>query len=75
MYGPRFLAMGGTQTVRTRISAADNDDALPGGHDLVRDFVPGVPLILLRQKFHGEINALQIPAWHLQIPRLGGTNR
>ena len=51
------------QAIGSGIAAADDDDVLTCSHNLIEDVVPGNAFILLRQEFHGIVNALQIPSW------------
>src|SRR5262245_61747201 len=62
--------MGGSETVGARIAAPDDDDVLVSGSDefSVRDSVPFVSLLLLGQILHREVDALELAAWHLEVP-------
>ena len=75
------LAMAGAEAVRAGVAAADDDDALAGGEDGASGFHGGeellfrvafVAAILLGQKLHGEVNALELAAGDGQIARLLG---
>src|SRR5690348_4253025 len=60
------------KAIRSRIAAADNHHSFARRKNLVRHFVSRDLLVLLRQIIHCEMNALQLAAGHLQIPRAFG---
>ena len=70
------LPVGGTQTVRPGISAAQNDYPFAlGGNVFFRVYcLTGQQLVLLGQVIHCQVDAVQFPARHRQFPRLGGTS-
>ena len=51
-----------TEAIRTRISAADDDDVLSGGANPARvgNGIPFAEAVLLRQKVDGEVDPLEI---------------
>ena len=53
------------------IAAADHDHVFAGGQKvfLRGQFIAGDALVLLRQKFHREVNALKLAARHRKNPR------
>src|SRR5450830_1198016 len=69
----RAVAVRRADAVRAGIPAADNDDVLAGGLDLVLHLVAGVDLVLQRQEVHREMHAFQLAARHGQVARLLGT--
>ena len=69
VHGFGFVPVAGAQAIGAGVSAADDDDTLAGGQDLVGHIVAGIALILLRQELHGEVNALQLAAGNIQIAR------
>ena len=63
--------MAGAQAIRARVAAADDHHALAGGENLTRiERVAFATLVLLRQKLHREMDALQLAAGNVQIARL-----
>ena len=66
------LAMAGAEAIGAGIAAADDDDAFAGGQNLVGDGIAFAHLVLLRQKLHGEVDALQFAAGDVEIARLLG---
>ena len=60
--------MARAQAVGAGVAAADDDDALAGRKNVERGIerVAVAALVLLRQKFHGVVNALQFAAGNLQ---------
>ena len=58
------------QAVGTGIAAADDDDVLAGGENLISNDVACSEFVLLRQKLHREVDAFQLAARDLQIARL-----
>ena len=76
MHGRRLLPMRRAQAIRARIAAADDDHVLAGGENLVSaPRSPAHALVLLRQKIHREMDALQLAARDGQIARLLGAHR
>ena len=70
----RALADRRADAVGAGVAAADDDDVLAAGQDrfdVVGRLAADAP-VLLRQKFHGEMDALEIAAGHRQIARLFG---
>jgi hypothetical protein len=72
MDGKRVLAMAGAEAIGSGIAAADDDDALAGGEDLVRDGVALVAAVLLREELHRVMDALELAAGDLEIARVLG---
>src|SRR3569623_565526 len=66
------MAVRGADAVGAGIAAADHDYMLAGCHDLLFQLVAGIDLVLLRQKFHRKMHALQFAPRHRQIARLLG---
>src|SRR5207344_322401 len=56
------------ETIRPRIAAADDDDALALCRNrFIRDPVAGVSFVLLRQIVHREMHALEFTPWNRQF--------
>src|ERR1035438_3176427 len=70
----RALAMTRPQAIGAGVAAADDDHALAGGQDGLgfRHRVAFVAAVLLRQKLHGEVNAPQVAAGHVEVARMFG---
>src|SRR5439155_850126 len=64
VHGRRALAVRGAEAVRPRVAAAQDDDLLAGGEDLVRHGVAGDDFVLERQELHREVDALELPPGH-----------
>ena len=64
--------MARSQAIRAGVAAADDDNALAGGENRsrIRNRVAFAALVLLRQKFHREVNTLQFASRNVQIPGL-----
>ena len=58
------MTVAGAEAVGSGIAAADDDHALAGGQNLFGQRIARDHFILLRQKFHREINALKFAAWN-----------
>ena len=56
-----------TQAIGAGIAAADDDNVLIRRQDLIGNLIAGHTLVLLRQKFHGKVDAFQFAAGHIQI--------
>ena len=69
------MAVAGADTVRTSIAAANDDDVFAVRAQLALELVSGVDLVLLRQEFHGEMDAVELAAWHGQVAGLLGAAR
>ena len=66
------MAHGGADAIGAGVAAADDDDILAFGGDEVAVLVPVEQRLGVRgQKFHREMNALEIAAFDRQIARLG----
>ncbi len=63
------MAVAGADAIRAGVTATDDDDVLAGGHGLRRKLVAGVDLVLLRQKLHGEVHAVELAPRHRQVAR------
>ena len=72
--GDRLLAMHGAEAVGAGVAAADDDHALAGGENVFarRQDIAFAAAVLLRQKFHGEVNALQFASGDAQVARAFG---
>ena len=70
----RALAMAGAQAVGAGVAAADDENALAFREDRDRgiDRIALAAAILLRQKLHREMNALQLAAGNRQVARMLG---
>ena len=66
------MAVGRADAVRSGVAAADDDDMLAGGHDLVRHGIAGDDLVLLRQELHREVHAGEVAARHVEVARRFG---
>ena len=66
------LAVGRAEAIGAGIAAADDDDVLAGGKDLVGDAIAFADLVLLRQELHREVDAFQLAAGDVEIARLLG---
>ena len=49
-----------TQAIRARIASADDHHALAGSKNLVGHHIARAEAVLLREKLHGEMDALQL---------------
>src|SRR5512141_109620 len=59
------------ETIGPCIAAADDDDALPLRRNrFIRQRVAGVPFVLLREKFHCEMHALEFTPGNRQLTSL-----
>src|ERR687890_1103016 len=70
------FAVGVTETVRARVTAAEDHDVLAGGGDLhlrVRREA-GDPPVLLHQVVHGEVDATEFAARHVEVASLQGAD-
>ena len=77
------MAHRGSNTIGARVTASDHDDVLPGGSDK-GVFVPlrfqgsllghEEALLVLREEFHGKVNALEVAARNGQVTRLGSAD-
>ena len=66
------MAQRGADAIRPGVAAADDDDVLARGGNGGAIGVAVEPMFgLAVQKFHGEMDALQVPAFDGQIARLG----
>src|SRR5690554_1730773 len=61
------MAVAGTDTVRTCITATNDDDMLVLGADLTGHPVAGIHHVLLTQKIHGEMDATQLASRYGQV--------
>ena len=61
------MAGAGAYTVRARIATTNHDHMLAVGTQLVFEFVARIHLVLLWQKFHGEVDARQVAAGRWQV--------
>ena len=70
----RALADRGADAVGAGVAAADDDDMLAAGEDrfAVRGCFAADAPVLLRQEFHGEMDAVELAAGHRQVARLLG---
>ena len=66
------MAVAGADAVRTGVAAADHDDMLAGCGQLVLDLVAGIDLVLLRQEFHREMDAVELAPGDRQVARMLG---
>ncbi len=71
----RTLTVAGTQAIGAGIAAANDDHVLAGRHNLVGNRIALTNAILLPQKLHGEMDALELASRHVQISRLLGAAR
>ena len=67
------LAVARAIAVGAGIAAADHDHVLARGRDLTRHVVAGVLLVLLREKLHGIVHALEFAARNRQVAAERGT--
>src|SRR5262249_40063116 len=58
----RALAVGGAEAIGAGVPAAEDDDALARGAELVRHGVTGDDLVLLWEEVHREMDAAQLAA-------------
>ena len=65
------LSMRGADAVCARVSAADHDDVLARGGDLVCDLVASHGVIGFHQVFHREVHAVQVAPGDWQFARHG----
>ena len=67
-----FWRWHGAQAVGAGVAAADDDHAFAGGENFDGGIqrVAVAALVLLRQKFHGVVNSLQLAAWNFQVARM-----
>src|SRR5260370_40541855 len=72
MHRRRLLPMRCSETIGPGVAAANDNNALAGGQNLIRNQILGAALVLLRQKVHREMDALQFPAWDRKIARMLG---
>src|SRR4029077_4120048 len=63
------------EAIGARVASADDDDVLAAGKNVAGrvERVAMTPLVLLRQKFHREMDALQFATGNSKISRLFGT--
>src|ERR1019366_4338935 len=73
--GARALPVAGAQTIGAGIAAADDDDALAGGHNLLGHGIALAHTVLLWQVLHGEVDALQLASGEVEIARVFGAAR
>ena len=66
----RALPVAGAQAIGARIAAADDDHVFAGGQNLAFHGIAFAHLVLLRQKLHREVYALQLASRDIQIARL-----
>src|SRR6185437_14330857 len=68
------LAMAGAKAIGARIAASDDEHALAGSENIVCriERVALITTILLRQKLHGEVNALELAARDVEVARVLG---
>src|ERR1700727_2594011 len=66
-----------TQTVGAGVSASDDHNLLAGGKNVGGgvERIAVAALVLLRQKFHGVVNTLQLASEDFEIPRMLGAAR
>src|SRR5207237_7059100 len=73
-HAARALAMRGAEAVGAGVAAADDDHVLVARADRL-DAVALARAVLRRQVLHGEMNARELAARHLQIARQGRSAR
>src|SRR5215213_1467926 len=74
--GGATFAVGVTEAVRARVAAAEDHDVLAGGGDLdlrVRREARHPP-VLLHQVVHGEVDATEFAARHIEVAALQGAD-
>src|SRR5580658_1597450 len=73
MHAESALPVRRAEAVRAGVAAAQDDDALPVRAELEFriERVAEVALVLLRQKFHREVDALEVASGDRQVARLG----
>ena len=66
----RVLPIRRADAVGAGVAAADHDHVLAGRPDLIANLVAGDDLVLLRQEFHGEMDAGLVAAGDGKVARL-----
>ena len=64
-----------SEAIGARVAPTDDYHALAGGKNLIWNSIARARLILLRQKIHREMDALQFAARYGKIARLLGAAR
>src|SRR5690606_18085001 len=73
-HGRRTLAQSGAVAVRAGVATADDDDVLPGRHDLVVDGPAGHHAVVLDEVVHRGVDPAELAAGDRQLPRHGRTH-
>ena len=58
------VSVGGAHAIRTGVATANHNHMFAVGAQLAFQTVAGIDFVLLRQKFHGEMHALQFTPRH-----------
>ena len=58
------MAIAGAHAVAAGVAATNHDHVFALSAQLPFEFVSGIDLVLLRQKFHRKVHALQVTARH-----------